>query len=276
MEIKHSGRNDQRDCWEYWRQAFNKGRHWNISANVYHRLMLRHAIIRDTVSLERQLNPACKASHERNQCDCNPVASTHECSTKSKADTEVGKQENAEKELCPHLQSYHIATTDLFVEKAIAYLEHDYENYMKVGNKRILLGYIITIVGIITSLLFMIDKDLCDGASSLATCPRFTYEEILSKTLKGISFYAMLVTLAVALWRSGKANLQQAERLRERRHALRQGRLFVHLKDGALTIDELDKAFNWNAHKENGFDTMSAEANAPLSGLFQKLQGIFR
>jgi len=57
--------------------------------------------------------------------------------------------------------------------------------------------------------------------------------------------------------------LDQAERLLERRHALRQGRLFVHLHNGDLTIDDMEKAFQWNVTQPNAFSHMSTDAKAP-------------
>ena len=78
-------------------------------------------------------------------------------------------------------------------------------------------------------------------------------------------------------WRHGKANIDQAERLREKRHALRQGRLYVHLNDRRLNIDELDRAFKWNDHKDNAFSTMKGEDDGLLSQILaagiKKVQG---
>lgn len=57
--------------------------------------------------------------------------------------------------------------------------------------------------------------------------------------------------------------MDQAERLHDRRHALRQGRLFVHLRDGVLTVDEMDRAFAWNIQQPNAFGEMPTDAKAP-------------
>ncbi len=86
---------------------------------------------------------------------------------------------------------------------------------------------------------------------------------------KGFTFFGLLVLLAVRSWHYGKAMMDQAERLRERRHALRQGRLFVHLKDGELTIDELKKVFTWNVSNGNAFANIPTEASAPWGGIFK-------
>lgn len=69
----------------------------------------------------------------------------------------------------------------------------------------------------------------------------------------------------------GKALFDQAGRMKDRRHALRQGRLFVHLNGGKLTIDELDKAFNWNTSQDNTFYHFNPEAQAPWGTMFKEM-----
>lgn len=80
---------------------------------------------------------------------------------------------------------------------------------------------------------------------------------------RSFSALGMIVILAVRMSRYGKALLDQGERLLERRHALRQGRLFVHLNDGKLNIDQLDEAFNWNVSGVNAFGNIPTESQAP-------------
>lgn len=88
-----------------------------------------------------------------------------------------------------------------------------------------------------------------------------------------ISFtgYGFIVLMSVLLMRVGKACLDQRERLFSKRHALRQGRLFVHLRGGNVTVNDLDRAFNWNYEQLNAFTGMSAEASAPLGALLSKI-----
>jgi hypothetical protein len=84
-----------------------------------------------------------------------------------------------------------------------------------------------------------------------------------SHFVSSFTFYGFVVLLAVTAWRFGKAMLDQSERLYEKRHAVRQGRLYVHLKDGKLNIEELEKAFLWNVSQPNAFSDISTDAKAP-------------
>lgn len=65
--------------------------------------------------------------------------------------------------------------------------------------------------------------------------------------------------------------LDQSERLFEKRHALRQGRLYVHLNDGQLSIDELEKAFNWNQSQQNAFGEIPTDASAPWGSVMTEI-----
>lgn len=87
--------------------------------------------------------------------------------------------------------------------------------------------------------------------------------EFLNRFVKAFTFYGFLVLLAVSAWRVGKACLDQSERLYGKRHALRQGRLFIHLSNGKVSIEELETAFNWNVTQENAFSDISTDAKAP-------------
>lgn len=95
------------------------------------------------------------------------------------------------------------------------------------------------------------------------------WQDIFVKFTSAFTFYGFLVLSVVGLWRIGRAMLDQSERLRDRRHALRQGRLYVHLNDGVLNPDELEKAFAWNKESDNAFSKIPTEASAPWGSLFK-------
>lgn len=81
----------------------------------------------------------------------------------------------------------------------------------------------------------------------------------------------MIVLVGVSLIRYGKVLLEQAEQLYERRHALRQGRLFVHLNDGKLTLEEMEATFNWNVSGKNAFSHLPTESQAPWGSVFHQI-----
>ncbi len=91
-----------------------------------------------------------------------------------------------------------------------------------------------------------------------------SWKEVLANFVKSFTFYGLLVLSAVILKRFGKAMLDQSERLYNRRHALREGRLYLHLQNGIVeTVEEFDKVFNWNATQNNAFADIPTDAQAP-------------
>ena len=78
------------------------------------------------------------------------------------------------------------------------------------------------------------------------------------------SCYALLLLFSVNSWRIGNALLDQSEKLYEKRHAMRQGRLYVHLRGGNLEIHELEQAFSWNVSNPNAFSELRMDAKGPL------------
>lgn len=111
----------------------------------------------------------------------------------------------------------------------------------------------------------IIDKDV-----SLA------WKDALVAFMKSFTFYGLLVLSAVFLKRQGKASLDQAERIKDRRHALREGRLYIHLKDGQIkTVEELEQAFNWNNAQNNAFADVNTEAQAPWGTVFKEFANMF-
>jgi hypothetical protein len=89
------------------------------------------------------------------------------------------------------------------------------------------------------------------------------WKSLISSFVRGFTFYGLLVLLAIFCYRMARALFDQAERLKDRRHAMRQGRLFVHLNGGKMSIDEMEKAFNWNMSSDNAFANINTDAQAP-------------
>lgn len=191
---------------------------------------------------------------------------------------------------------YKLSVTDLFVEKAIHLLDVQANQYKKVGTWAFTVATFIIVIGVIIasiqSNVIPIDivqsynnnnmpvvdsslitkdnlKDYMDSQESFAVINAFM------SFAKSFTFYGLLVLSAVFLKRYGKASLDQAERIHDRRHALRQGRLYIHLKDGNIkTVDELEKAFNWNSSQNNAFADINTEAQAPWGNALKEVVNI--
>ncbi len=102
------------------------------------------------------------------------------------------------------------------------------------------------------------------------------WKDALMTFTKSFTFYGLLVLAAVFLKRQGKASLDQAERIKDKRHALREGRLYIHLKNGQIrTVKELEEAFNWNSSQQNAFSEINTEAQAPWGRVFKGISDTF-
>ena len=113
-------------------------------------------------------------------------------------------------------------------------------------------------------------KVISDAQVSLA------WKDALMTFTKSFTLYGLLVLSAVFLKRQGKASLDQAERIKDKRHALREGRLYIHLKNGQIeTVAELEQAFNWNSSQQNAFSEMNTEAQAPWGTVFKGISETF-
>ena len=183
--------------------------------------------------------------------------------------------------------AYHLAVTDLFVEKALAYLENQEKQYKRHGNILFILALFSITFGVIVADCQMFPEGFICKWLSAQYSGHFNSvfppindngETILSNLIKAkqgdalwgfvalsvvraFAIYGIIALIAAALLKQGKAFLDQAERIAEKMHALRQGRLFVHLRFGKeITIDDFEKAFNWNLSQENAFTNMSTES----------------
>lgn len=229
-----------------------------ISLKVYNRLLLRYSILRDIERLEKRYD-----AYGETKSNTESLPATAQSNTQSPITLYAKKADPPQ--LGPDLRAYRLATTDVFVEKAIAYLEEDSEKYKDKGNESYNRAFKAILYGVYISCFFVMES-LIRSWIGKEQVPANTFD-LLHQLLPKFTFFGMIILLAVGLCRYGKAMLDQSERLREKRHALRQGRLFVHLKNGELDINELEKAFTWNAYMGNAFGNMPTEAKSPIGGV---------
>lgn len=207
-------------------------------------------------------------------------------------------------------RAYKLAVTDLVVETALKQLDVKAKRYQSRGTIAYLTSIVVILVGltvsafqlliytfpkenfkpanftiqILTAILKILEDTPADSKSNvwqlIAQTQLSTWVDLLANFTRAFTFYGFVVLLAVTLWRIGRAFLDQAERLNDRRHALRQGRLFVHLTDGKLTIEELERAFAWNIAQANAFANLNTEAKAPwgavMSDMFKAMPAAFK
>jgi hypothetical protein len=258
---------------------------WMIAKVVFNRLMLRHAMLLKLEEIEHNYIVHKSMESKKNSGFAETIKTTNGL---------YGMTSGQSQKINRNIRAYSLATTDLFVEKAIAYLEVDYGKYIFNGRLLFFFGYASILTGIGLSihqtLPFILGQSQPPSHDNLMTIissipagwngdlkqiilyeTNRAWREVLSTFIRAFTLYGMLVLFAVGCWRLGKAMMDQAERLRERRHSLRQGRLFIHLNNGEVTVDDLEKAFDWNVSKGNAFANIPTEASAPWGGVIKEM-----
>lgn len=235
-----------------------------VSSKVHKRLFLRHAILRKLEAIEADYE-ASKNFHSSEYKEERFGAGVDR--------SEIEKVELSKKSL----RSYRLAVTDLFVEKAIAYLEEDYDRYVFWGRCLFIIAMsILFIFGICPAIYVYLFRQIpgCEftfGQIVVAKCNSLEWTTIVSSFISGFTYYGIVVLLSVVCSRLGRAMMDQAERLHEKRHSLRQGRLYIHLNNGEVTVDDIEKAFDWNVSKGNAFANIPTEASAPWGGVLREI-----
>lgn len=279
--------------WRTWNLRGGAKEHSDISSEVYHRLLLRTAVLDDLEEIEFQrLNKASGAEAIEHSSGGGPVRRRF-----------LLPPTSAKPPL--HERAYHLAVTDLFVEKAQAYLEKEARWYRLVGYTAGFFAVVAILVGVCFSLW---NSPLWNPSAPVPTIFQFVEQPappplereenftaqspkvmtparpaasaeatsgdwytLIRNFISGFTFYGFIVLFSVVNWRFARALLDQAERLHDRRHALRQGRLIVHLSKDGLGVEDLVKAFNWNVSTQNAFANMPTEASAPWGAAINEL-----
>lgn len=109
------------------------------------------------------------------------------------------------------------------------------------------------------------------AASSRQEATESPWIRLLHRFIVAFTAYGFIVLTAVALARIARACLDQRERLLAKRHSLRQGRLYLHLTGGNVTIEEIEHAFDWNHEQYNAFTHTPTDAKAPWGTLLGEI-----
>jgi len=162
-------------------------------------------------------------------------------------------------------QLFAIASTDLFVEKAQHVLTRRSKDLYRAGTFTVIvtfclllaaaffIGYLI-LHGIPTDVLGY--EVILENGTNVAT--NSTHALIL-RIFQATALSAMILVSAKFLIGLGRSFFHEAESLRQRRHALRFGRLYVYLKRGDVELDKLQEAFQWNKDVYTSYLDMKPE-----------------
>ena len=245
--------------------------HDDITKKVYRRLLLRHAVLNEVEGLshKHRINKELSTIFPKGLLFNNPRESIpSDADHENHHNLKHNQPRHPFAILPPDTRSYNLAVTDLFVEKALAYLNRKARAYSRQG----FLLFTISFITIITTTLFaLFNFKFNDTAAGLPPNNDIINHYVFLQTIKGITFYGLAILIAVFTARMGKSLFDQSERIKDRRHSLRQGRLFVHLNGGMVTIEELERAFNWNSTQDNAFHQFNPEAQAPVGNLLKEM-----
>jgi hypothetical protein len=156
-----------------------------------------------------------------------------------------------------------LVVTDLFVEKDISFLSHRAKELQKSARK--LFGMTIALLVIATFVAFynMVSSQLLPNINELNNLyPMFP------GFIKSFTAYGLIVLTAVTLWKQSKAKFDQAERILEKRRSNRLLRIYIHLHEGKINLDEMEKILNMGFVNSNAFSNIQAEGKAPWGALF--------
>lgn len=146
---------------------------------------------------------------------------------------------------------FRLAATDVFVEKAQRLLSHRAQILMLFG----IISAIVSVAGMLAVGWYVAYGNGVVIPPGSTENPGYLALHILKASSAGAlvtaAFY-LLVSLTRAL-------LHEATTLYSRRHSLRFGRLYVYLKKGSVSFEELEKAFQWNAEYKSAFKDIKSD-----------------
>lgn len=139
-------------------------------------------------------------------------------------------------------QQFNLATIDIFVEKAQFVLTRRSNRLFNLGAFSIS-GVIVLLIGAYVVAFQISSVTNNDISTNL----------LILKIFQSVALSAYIYVTVKYLIALGRSFLHEASVLRERRHALRFGRLYAYLKKGDVTLKELQNSFDWNRTTNTSF-----------------------
>lgn len=152
----------------------------------------------------------------------------------------------SDKELLPsdRLAMGRLAATDLFVEKAQRVLSRRASMMSALGYMSLVMTTCV-LGGSTAGALIVIHNARFDDP---------TTGEVILRIFQGLGLAGYLLIAMRTFIALARSFFHEATVLRDRRHAMRFGRLMVHLMGGKeMTLEDLTEAFNWNIQTSSSF-----------------------
>lgn len=169
-----------------------------------------------------------------------------------------------------------LLTTDFFVENDISILTKRVNEHRYWGSIFFLLAITIFSFGVYIALSQMLGFNTLDinipiKNGFLNGFFMDDYVVLITSLFKSFTVYGLLVLLGVTLWKQSKTQFDQSERIFEKRRADRILRLFIHLNDGKISLNEMHKILQWGTTSLNAFSSLTAEGKTPIGGLVSEV-----
>jgi hypothetical protein len=164
-------------------------------------------------------------------------------------------------------QLFAIASTDLFVEKAQHVLTRRARRLYRAGAFTIAATFLLLLGGA-SVIIWQISNGIPDdvlglrviqGAQGINTVATNATHALILRIFQATALSAFVLVGVKYLIGLGRSFFHEAESLRQRRHALRFGRLYVYLKRGDVELDKLQEAFQWNKTVNTSYLDMKPE-----------------
>jgi len=146
-------------------------------------------------------------------------------------------------------QRFKLAVTDVFVEKAQLVLTRRSNQLFTAGIVSIFVAFIILVITYF----------LARGISTITT-DEISTNALILRIFQSIALSAYIFVAIKYLISLARSFLHEASTLRDRRHALRFGRLYSYLKKGEVNLDDLQKSFQWNIVSNSSFLDINSSA----------------
>lgn len=168
------------------------------------------------------------------------------------------------------LEAKNLVLTDLFVQKDVSILE-------KRAKLFIMLGFFLYVIALVTfafAAFVAFVKVMTKSSEHIINIKDSFYLVDWSVPVQGFiisfTFYGLLILLGVTAWKQAKAYFDQAERLYSKRRINRFLRLYIHINNAKMTLDEM-KDILALSESRNAFTDIKTEAKAPWGNVINDL-----
>lgn len=144
------------------------------------------------------------------------------------------------------LNSFNLAATDVFVEKAQKALTNRAYWLFAMG----VFTTLVTLLGLLIAVIYLSNDELISIDSTYNFVLILLRKTTIASIILGAAYF--FVALSRALFHESLNHFNK-------RHSLRFGRLFIYLQNGNVKFGQLEEAFSWNKEFTSAFKDINVE-----------------